>query len=238
MAIFETELNRGLIEGLTSKTLHKLGYDASETLDPKIAEVLDGALLVARKLAKPRGIYRTLPVLGTSRYGVKTEAGIIRSAMFTRLANMCRGDRSIVFMITTIGEELEITGRASESLFHQLVFDTLGSELTEMVADMLEADWRAQLSSLGLQCSSRFSPGYCDWALDGQDVIFKALDAGLIDVHLTPQFVIVPSKSISAIAVAAEEVPISSPCVFCAKEDCSWRRLPEDKTLMDRIKAA
>jgi hypothetical protein len=69
-------------------------------------------------------------------------------------------------------------------------------------------------------------------------VIFKALDAGLIDVHLTPQFVIVPSKSISAIAVAAEEVPISSPCVFCAKEDCSWRRLPEDKTLMDRIKAA
>ncbi len=238
MVIFEPELNRGLIEGLTSKTLHKLGYDASETLDPKIAEVLDEALLVAKKVAKPRGIYRTFPVLGTSRDGVKTEAGIIRSAMFTRLANMCRGDRSIVFMITTIGEQLEITGRSSESLFHQLVFDTLGSELTEMVADMLEMDWRAQLSRLGLQCSSRFSPGYCDWALDGQDVIFKALDAGLIGVHLTSQFVIVPSKSISAIAVAAEEVPISSPCVFCAKEDCSWRRSPEDKTLMDRMKSA
>lgn len=52
MVIFEPELNRGLIEGLTSKTLHKLGYDASQTLDPKIAAVLDEALLVAKKVAR------------------------------------------------------------------------------------------------------------------------------------------------------------------------------------------
>ena len=238
MVIVEPEMNKGILERLRSSTLRKLSYDASEAPDRKIIGALDEALLVAEKVAKPRGIYRTLPVLETSKYGVKTEAGNIHSAMFTRLVNICRGDRSIVFMIATIGEGLEITGRSSESLFHQLVFDTVGSELTEMTADMLETDWRGKLNSTGLQCCSRFSPGYCDWPLEGQDVIFKALDAGLIDVHLSPQFVIVPGKSISAIAVAAEEVPIPSPCVFSAKKDCPWRRLPEDKMLMDRIKAA
>lgn len=229
MVILEPELNKRLIERLRNNTLHKLGYDACKTMHPKIERMLDEALLVAEKAARPKGVYRILPVLGTSRDGVQTQAGTVRSAMFARLVDMCRGDRLIVFMIATLGEELGNTCRADDPVSRQLIFNTVGSELVELVADMVEADWRGQMETQGLQCSYRSSPGYCDWALQGQGIIFGSLDAGLIGVRLTSHFVMIPEKSISAVAVIAKDVPIPAPCVFCAKKDCPWRRLPLEK---------
>ena len=171
-----------------------------------------------------------LPVLGTTAKSVRTEAGTIRSALFTRLVEMCGGDRSIVFMTSTLGEELERSCGPAEPLLRQLVFDTVGSELAELIADGLEADWRAELDVLGLQGSQRFSPGYCDWALEGQAVIAAALDVDRVGVRLNSHFVMIPRKSVSAVAVTAREMPAPAPCVFCARKDCSSRRWPWRKT--------
>ncbi|MEA3470706.1 MAG: hypothetical protein U9R24_03210, partial [Thermodesulfobacteriota bacterium] len=105
-----------------------------------------------------------------------------------------------------------------------------GSECIEMAADMLEAEWKKEVESRGFAYSLRFSPGYCDWALEGQEVIFNALDAGRIGVRLAPYSVMIPGKSISAVALMAEEVPVVTPCVFCPKRDCPWRRMPKMKS--------
>jgi hypothetical protein len=220
----ELELSRGLIGELRGKTLEKLGCAGRENADPAILAMLEEALDVAAGAVHPKGAYRILPVLGTGSEGVRTEAGSIRSAMFTRLVEMCRGDPSVVFTMATLGEELERSCGADEPLSRQLVFDTVGSELAEMVADLLESDWRAHVETLGLQYSRRFSPGYCDWALDGQSVIAASLDPERLGVRLTSHFVMIPSKSVSAVAAVAREVPIPAPCVFCTKDDCSWRR--------------
>lgn len=171
-------------------------------------------------------MYRILPILGTGKDNIQTEAGSIQSTMFSRLAGMCSGNCLIMFMITTLGIEFERACGDDIPVNRQLVFDTVGSECAEMVADMIEADWRNQVGSQGLQYSWRFSPGYCDWGLEGQKVIFKALDAKLINVSLTSYLVMVPSKSISAVALLAKDVPVPAPCVFCTKKNCPWRRLP------------
>ena len=149
---------------------------------------------------------------------------MIRSALFTRLVTMCEGNRSIVFMMVTLGEELERTCGPEEPVHRQLVFDVVGSELAEMVADALETEWRNHLGGSGLQCSERFSPGYCDWALEGQAVIAAALDTEQVGIRLNSRFVMIPRKSVSAVAAVAKEVPVPAPCVFCPREDCSSRR--------------
>jgi hypothetical protein len=220
----ERELSTRVIDELRGKALERLRCGTRSAADPVIRATLDEAINVAAKVARPAGTYRILPVLDTTAKSVRTQAGTIRSALFARLVGMCAGDRSIVFMISTLGEELERSCGPAEPLVRQLVFDTLGSELAEMVADGLEADWRAELDVLGLKCSERFSPGYCDWALDGQRVIAASLDPERLGVRLTSHFVMIPSKSVSAVAAVAREVPIPAPCVFCAKDDCSWRR--------------
>ena len=224
MCALELELSRGLIAELRGKTLEKLGCAGRENADPAILALLEEALDVAARAVQPKGAYRILPVLGTGSEGVRTEAGTIRSAMFTRLVEMCGGDPSVVFTMATLGDELERTCGADEPVSRQLVFDTVGSLLAEMVADLLESDWRAHVETLGLQYSRRFSPGYCDWALDGQSVIAASLDPERLGVRLTSHFVMIPSKSVSAVAAVAREVPIPAPCVFCAKDDCSSRR--------------
>jgi hypothetical protein len=220
----ERELSTRVIGELRGKALDRLGCGAGAAVDPVVQAALDEALDVAAKLVRPAGTYRIVPVLDTTARSVRTEVGEIHSALFTRQVKMCGGAASIVFMISTLGEEFETSCGASEPLFRQLVFDTVGSELAEMVADGLEADWRAELDAMGLQCSERFSPGYCDWALEGQAVIAAALDVERVGVRLNPHFVMIPRKSVSAIAAAASEVPAPVPCVFCARDDCSSRR--------------
>lgn len=230
MCALERELSARAIGELRDKALDQLGCGAGAAVDPVVRAALDEALDVAAKVVRPTGAYRILPVLETTARSVRTEAGTIHSALFTRLVAMCGGDCSIVFMISTLGEEFERSCGPAEPLFRQLVFDTVGSELAEMVADGLEADWRAELDPLGLQCSGRFSPGYCDWALEGQGVIAAALDVARVGVRLNSHFVMIPRKSVSAVAVAAREVPAPAPCVFCARDDCSSRRCPLRKT--------
>jgi hypothetical protein len=226
MILVERELDVNAIEALRERTLRKLGYRSGLGVDPIIVGSLDKALVTATRVAKLKGIYRVLPVLGTSKSGVETPAGVIRSAMFSHLVDICRGKPSVVFMIATIGGEFEEIGRANSSVFNQLIYDAVGSELTEMMADQLEADCRGKVDSSGLRLSSRFSPGYCDWSLEGQRAIFSSLDANLINVRLTSHLVMVPNKSVSAIAVVSGEMPVQAPCAFCTSGHCPWRRLP------------
>ena len=221
------KLSRYFIDKLKDNIIHKLGYGENKRAPLKIERALDDALTAAEKVAEPKGIYCFLPVLGTSRSDVQTDAGIIRSVMFSRLVTMCRGDCSIVCMIATLGMEVERVCGSDEPLYRQLMFDTVGSNLAEVVADMLEIEWRKEADSRGMQYSWRFSPGYCDWGLEGQSIIFRVLDAGSIGVRITtPYSVMAPSKSISAVAIIAEEVPSPAPCVLCAKKNCATRRVP------------
>ena len=108
-----------------------------------------------------------------------------------------------------------------------MVSDAAASEITEIAADKIdELAWQAEALKKGLEYTWRFSPGYCDWKLTGQEVIFNAVDVGPIGVSLTPSYVMKPEKSISAIALAAESIPFKAPCTFCTRKDCPWRRLP------------
>jgi hypothetical protein len=225
----EPELNQRLIEKLKRESLRKLGYHARKTMDPVIANTLEEALDISRQVVRPKGAYRILPVLKIMREGVHTAFGVIQSAMFARLAKMCRPDPSLVFMAATLKEGFENACGPQEPIYRQFVFDTVGSVLVEIVADLLESDWKAEATHLGFQCGMRFSPGYCDWPLEGQGVIAEAMELEALGVHLTRDFVMLPRKSISAVAVMAKEVPIPAPCGFCVKDNCLSRRLAKQK---------
>jgi len=209
---------------LRKKALVKLGHDNGKGADPIITATLDEALQEAGQVVRAKGMYRILPVLDMAGEGVRTEAGFIRSAMFARLAGMCKGSCSIVFMAATLGKDFENLCHTREPVYRQFVFDTVGSELAEIVADLVESDWKKEAARLGLQCGMRFSPGYCDWPLDGQAIIAASLDLAALGIQLTPDHVMLPRKSVSAVALMAKKVPAPAPCSFCGRDNCSERR--------------
>ena len=187
---------------------------------------LDEFIRIALDAADPVGAYTILPILETTGESVVTLAGPVSSPMFASLVESCEEPRSLVFSAVTIGPGFDRESAFPRPLFDRLVLDVVGSVLAEIAADLVETEWKSEPESRGFECGARISPGYCDWPLEGQQVIFNALDAGAIGINLNPSFVMFPIKSVSSVAVVATRVPVTSSCAFCGKDDCEWRRLP------------
>jgi hypothetical protein len=81
-----------------------------------------------------------------------------------------------------------------------VAFDACTSSLIDCALDSFQASISAQLAPSGLQCTSRFSPGYADLPLDVQPAFIAALNATReLGVTLTPQNLMIPRKSITAV---------------------------------------
>ena len=222
MTILQFELSPDSLERLRRSVQNRI-YDRIKNSSEQIKGLVREAVFAAERGVKPEGMYQVLPVLGFDENTIQTPTGKIHSPMFSRLIDQCQGDCHIMFMVVTIGSEWEETGR-HKGIFGQWVFDLVGSELVETAADYLEHHWEKESDIAGRQYSERFSPGYCDWPLEGQQVIFNSLDTKKIGVTLSAHMVMTPEKSISAIKIAADKVPFSKPCRFCDKKECPWRR--------------
>ena len=224
MKIVKPNLGPEVIGLLQEKTLEVLTREGAPS-DRRVRNILKECVEVAAGVAAPAGLYTSVSVLSNSEEGVWTSFGLIESPMFSRVVESCDKPKSLIFSVATIGHEFDRELKRERPLFHRLVMDAVGSELAEIVASMIEEDWVREFKKEGLDTSMRSSPGYCDWPLEGQKVLFGGLDAGAVGVELLPSFAMVPLKSISSVAVSSVRVPVRSACVFCSEERCRWRRI-------------
>ncbi|OFW46471.1 MAG: hypothetical protein A2163_07085 [Actinobacteria bacterium RBG_13_35_12] len=79
----------------------------------------------------------------------------------------------------------------------------------------------------GLKTSRHFSPGYGDWKVSQQDIVFKSISADNIDVRLTKGCMMLPQKSLSWVIGAGKEVIVTSEeynkCKDCQSKSCNYR---------------
>jgi hypothetical protein len=225
MAIVKPLLCAKVLPELRSNTLLNLGYKKRGAPGKDIEKILSEAIHSIAGSTKTRGIYLAVPIIRINKKAIITEKGAIRSPMFARRARSCKGKKSLVFMIATIGGGWKRDLGKDPPVLRQLIFDAAASAAAEIAADLVEKQWRGEAGAKGLKASMRFSPGYCDWDLKEQRVIFDALDASKIGVELTEHCLMVPEKSVSAVALVAYDLAAAAPCAFC-KKDCRWRKIP------------
>jgi hypothetical protein len=224
--VFEIELTTDLMETILIGTLSRLGVNRGSPIEPKVEIFLSEVYSSARKTIKPKGMYRCAPIRELKEDRIKTAVGSVMSARFANLVKRSEGKRYVCFSVLTIGEDLENKYESEKSIMKQAVVDTIESLLIETAAHQFDLSLQMAVNTLGMQSSSRFSPGYCDWPLNGQKIIFRCLDSSQIGLTLTEHYLMRPSKSISGISVIAERVPYSVQCAFCEKADCPSRRNP------------
>jgi hypothetical protein len=220
------ELDLSFWEEHRRKTTESLG---GVSLSRSLHKVLVQDLDTLQTLVHPQMLYAEYRIMTLDDY-IQTEAGTIQSRMFSRLAHRCSPDCSVIFMIATLGSGFDKFCIFTKDLSRRFMVDTAGSICVEMAADLLQDDLLERTGQQGKSLSMRFSPGYCDWHLSGQRVIFNALDGSTIGVSLNDYDVMTPSKTISAAALMAYDVPVKAPCWFCEKNDCPWRRVPYRKS--------
>ena len=206
-----------------------LGYDVDSDPPPRMESLIDEHIKLGNEFIYPCTTYTILDVefvLGTRAFLEGYVA--FDSKVVSQLLRNCQ---KVALFVATIGDELEyVACRLAEDglLLQSAVLDSIGSSAVEQAANFLHERIIDTAELQGLVASKRrFSPGYCDWNVDQQAVLFDALDASSSGVELTETCLMLPRKSISGIiGIGLEEHGIENynPCPGCDNTDCQSRR--------------
>ena len=90
---------------------------------------------------------------------------------------------------------------AADNLARAVVLDAAASEMVDAALDWMEAFFAQDLRRESRRLTkSRFSCGYGDLALENQKLFHDLLDLKRFGVELTEQYILVPEKSVTAVA--------------------------------------
>jgi hypothetical protein len=217
--------------GVDKNSIEKImGFEQGNSPLP-FPELISNVLEKAKDLPNIRGEYELFePVRfsrGKDRITICEKVLNIKEKIGTELA----GITSAAIFLSTAGPEIQ---EWSEDLLNQgdpttsYIVDVLGSEIAEAVAEIIHDRVEAEMNEKGLSVTTRFSPGYCEWNVEDQHVIFSLLKENFCNIQLTESALMVPVKSVSGIIGIGQQVrKRRSACNACDRLDCVYRNLGE-----------
>ncbi len=190
-----------------------LGYGKSSP-DPQIREKIS---LCLRELesAAPRSVSRRL-----SRAELPFHS--------TALDRCLEGCGEVFLFAATLGAQADTLLRrwSARDMSLAVVGQACAAAALESYCDDCMENLASALPR-GLHLRPRFSPGYGDFSLEHQRWLLGMLDAGRrIGLHLTGGGMLVPAKSVTAVAGIAPSPQENCvrPCGGCDKADCTFRK--------------
>lgn len=210
------------------KLLHRIGYDSDHTPSARIDSLVDDYIENYHDLIAPSfsHVIRDMK----SANGNRVDTGdmiVLKSYKIARLLVRCE---NVAFFACTIGNYLEDLSAylADNGLVLQAtVLDAIGSGTVEKLAIWVEQSIREEAGREGLVSSYRFSPGYCDWDVSQQEMVFRALGNETAGITLNDSMLMVPQKSVSGIigiGQPGKNIEKYNPCITCLQKDCPGRR--------------
>jgi hypothetical protein len=190
---------------------------------------LQGLLGEAQSIGKPKAFYRSAFIESRTDDQVVIN-GIVFTSRVLRV-NLEKVHRVFPY-VTTCGLELEEWSRSFDDMLLKYWADMIKEMALRTAVKYLQDHL---IEHYRLVKVSRMNPGSLpDWPLPEQRFLFDLLGngPGLIGVHLTDSFLMLPIKSVSGIWFPTEESFES--CRLCPREQCRGRRAPYDENLFDR----
>lgn len=195
----------------------------------EIHAAVERCLEEAKALARPKAISAVKKIISFDSDSVTVEGTITFSGK--RLISYIKGAKDLHLFLVTLGGEIESAASnwmSKGEALHGYLLDRMGSLAVESLAEATEDRLREVYLAKDETVSMRLSPGYCDWPIEEQLLVAKALDFSKADVRLTEKFMMVPRKSISAMVGVGPKDLFSkkvSQCVACDREECDYRRI-------------
>ncbi|MEN6465102.1 MAG: methionine synthase [Syntrophaceae bacterium] len=181
----------------------RLGYRQGVTgLTPDDRNRLEYAMDEALAHIHLKGAAGRLAVRDKNSNGVTLANGVELAGK--KLAALLKGSEEVLLMAATGGPEImeAIAGLSSAgNLSRAVVFDAVASEVVDSALDWIAKYYDNSLRREGRHLTSRrFSAGYGDFVLENQKFFFRELELEKIGVELTASCILVPEKSVTAIA--------------------------------------
>lgn len=134
---------------------------------------------------------------------------------------------SLALFAGTCGDK---TGKYSSQLLKDgyalegLIADLIGSEIAEGVAEYIHSKLSADMDSIGIKSTNRYSPGYCNWPVSDQQQLFRLLGTNNCGIKLTKSSLMLPIKSVSGvIGLGPNVVNRGYACAWCDSDHCLYR---------------
>jgi len=184
------------------RVLYRMGFKPGKAEIPESMQpMVNQAMQTGLKLLEPKACYdlRGLRLLERGHLVIEPDFHIQCAKLYDWMA----GCTEVYLLAVTIGPALdEEVRRLSETdnLTGAFLLNAYGAEAAEALIESLN-DRIVKLAELdGKTTTKRYSPGYGEWDISDQKTLLNLLEADKIGILLTPQFLMLPEKSVSAIA--------------------------------------
>ena len=211
------------------RILSTLGYSTDAVISARISSLVDEYTENSYHIINPAYSYVIRNIHSVQGKNVTIDGEIsFSSAIIARLLEQC--ERVAIFTLT-IGSHLEkIVAALAEDgrVLRATVLDAIGSNAAERVAELVHSLINEEARTMGLCTSRRFSPGYCDWDISQQEMVFSAMKDNSGGVSLSEGYLMLPRKSISGIiGLGRRDSNMANydPCITCLKRNCTGRRV-------------
>lgn len=183
--------------------LTRLGYKKGVTeLNTHDIALVEDSIRQGEYLCKPAGAYIIVPVSSMKGSVIALENGI--SFDSSGLIKLLQNSTSVVLMAATVGKK--VTDKIFDEVekgnaANGLIIDSVASQTADAALDWMVQLLRKILIREGkVLTRHRYSPGYGDLPLSYQKVIFDVLQLEKLNIALTEKFMLMPEKSVLAIA--------------------------------------
>ena len=174
-------------------------------LAPVAAEVRATAAAMAAhslEMARPVGWLRQVPIRAVETARVELEGG----AMFNSatLANLLRESTAVQLFVVTLGPQIDArVHQLFEAMdgLEGLFLDTAGWVVVQSALSAVRRRCAAKARSEGHTLTRRIGPGYLDWPLEEQAIVFRALAGGdtLPPIEVLESGAILPEKTLTGL---------------------------------------
>lgn len=184
------------------KILSRLGYSQHRTrLDERQHRIVSEAIAAGFMVCEPSGVWCRVKIHDRTETQILLENDVtIESQSLCKLLN---NSIEVLVMGATVGKQIMTI--IQDAMTHEpangVVYDAVGSETADAalqwMQDYLRLEFLRKRESI---TKRRFSPGYGDLKLDVQKVCYDMLKLNEIGIELTERFMLIPEKSVLAIA--------------------------------------
>jgi len=209
------------------------GYNEKRKPGQAIRDMVEQAAKEAHNLVDPRALYQEFAVQQLTADSVILDGGM-RFSTGRQISSFWQGSKTLGVALYTIGDRLEkqvseliAEGKHTEALN----LDIAGTVPLGVVGFRVQYYACERLAKHDLETGPWLNPGYLDWPLTDQRLIFNLIPAASIDVRLNDQCMMIPRKSVTVCAGigVGQRLDGFNRCMHCGVSKCPYRRLTATK---------
>lgn len=183
--------------------LTRLGYRKTTTiLDDDYKKTLMENINKGLMLCNTKGVFGTFKIEKRDEESVELDNGVVLKSK--SLSKLLSNSMDVVLMASTVGKE--IVDRIVDEINNNnasfgVVLDAVASETADAALDWMVDFINKMIRREGKKLTKmRYSPGYGDLPLSNQKLIYDVLNLERLGISITERFMLVPEKSVIAIA--------------------------------------